>query len=40
MRAYLPWKFFLLFQSGTASRKPSCFEIRGIATPTLVLRRL
>jgi hypothetical protein len=33
-------EFFLLFQSGTASRKPSCFEIRGIAMPTLALRRL
>lgn len=39
MRADAAWKFVLLFQSGTASRKPSCYEIRRIATPTLALPR-
>jgi len=29
------WKSALLFQSGTASRKPSCFELRAIATRRL-----
>ena len=38
MRVYAVWKFVPLFQSGTAARKPSYFEIRRIATPLLALR--
>src|SRR6185437_1929874 len=33
-------EFFLLFQSGTASRKPSVLDLRAIAIPHLALRRL
>jgi hypothetical protein len=40
MHTQAAWKFVLPFQNGTELRKPSCFEIRGIATPTLAPRGL